>query len=329
MALKHRSWKRGTAAWLLAGLVACLAHGQTLASPVNPPTHSGPDLVPFVAAPYPGGAESMVPGTDERFFGGEDADGRFHDSPRGGKYYENSTYADSRSLVVVPPRFAPRPPAALVVFFHGNLATLSRDVVRRQKVVAQVEASSLNALLVAPQLAVDALDSSPGRFYEPGFLDAYLDEAARHLAERSGGRFDAAYAARLPVILVAYSGGYLATAFCLYHPSASRARIRGVLLLDALFGEEAKIAGWIAEAHESAFFVSAYSPASAALNATLASDLARAGVKVAHELPPTLVPGEVVLKFAPAAVHNDFVTAAWTHDPLQALLSRIRLGENR
>ena len=288
-----------------------------------------PEFVPFAAAPYPIDPDSTVPGTGERFFGGEDAGRRFHDSPRGGRYYENRTYADPNSLVVVPPRFDPTRPAALGVCFHGNLATLPRDVVRRQKVVAQVDASGLNALLVAPQLAVDALDSSPGRFYEPGFLDLYLEEAARHLAERSDGRFDAATVARLPVILVAYSGGYLATAFCLDDASASRARIRGVLLLDALFGEEAKFATWIAAAHERAFFVSAYSPAAAGLNATLASDLAREGVRVVQELPPTLMPGDVVLKSSPGAVHNDFVTQAWTRDPLRVLLSRVRLGEKR
>ena len=131
------------------------------------------------------------------------------------------------------------------------------------------------------------------------------------------------------MILVAYSGGYLAAAFCLHNPSASRARIRGVLLLDALFGEETKFADWIAEAHGSAFFVSAYSPAAATLNATLATDLARDGVKILHELPPTLKPGDVVLKSVPGAVHNDFVTQAWTRDPLRALLSRVKLGPAR
>ena len=65
------------------------------------------------------------------------------------------------------------------------------------------------------------------------------------------------------MILVAYSGGYLAAAFCLHNESRSRARIRGVLLLDALFGEERKFAEWITAAHDRAFFVSAYSQASA------------------------------------------------------------------
>ena len=283
--------------------------------------------MPFEQAPYPVPADSLVPGTDERFFSAEDEGGRFHLAPRGGKLYERGTYDDPRSLVVVPPSFDPARPAALVVFFHGNLARLERDVVDRQKVVAQIEASTLNALAVAPQLAVDALDSSPGRFYEPGFLDAYLGEAARHLAERSHGRFDAAFVRGLPVILVAYSGGYLAAAFCLAQPSAARDRIRGVILLDALFGEEQKFARWIATTHARNFFVSAYSPAAAGLDATLGADLAKNGIKVSTALPAVLMPGDIVLLSSPDAVHNDFVTAAWTRDPLRALLSRVELDQ--
>ena len=53
-----------------------------------------------------------------------------------------------------------------------------RDVVGRQAVVDQLEASGLNAVLVAPQFAVDALDSSAGHFWLPGAFAAFMDEAA-------------------------------------------------------------------------------------------------------------------------------------------------------
>ncbi len=285
------------------------------------------DLADFgAAAPYPLAGNIIIPETNEPFFA-RDADGRlFHDAPRGGRLFEHPTYDDKRSLVVVPPRFDPAKPAAVVLFFHGNLAVLERDVVRRQRVVAQVAGSRLNAVLVAPQLAVDALDSSPGRFYEREFLDGYLDEAARQLAARAGGRFTAEDAGRWPVILVAYSGGYLATAYCLPAQSGSRRRILGVVLLDALFGEEAKFAAWIAQARDTAFLVSAFSPSSAGLNGRLAADLAAHGVPVAPVLPAAMKAGAVVLRAAPGAEHNGFVTMAWTRDPLQDVLSRVDLG---
>ena len=42
-------------------------------------------------------------------------------------------------------------------------------------------------------------------------------------------------------------------------------------------------------------------------------------MNVMHALPPALVPGNVVLLAVPGAVHNDFVTLAWTRNPLEAL----------
>ena len=66
----------------------------------------------------------------------------------------------------------------MVIYFHGNGATLDRDVRARQQVPRQVTQSGLNAVLVAPQLAVDALDSTAGRFYEPGAFRRFVEEAA-------------------------------------------------------------------------------------------------------------------------------------------------------
>ena len=118
----------------------------------------------------------------------------------------------------------------------------------------------MNAALVAPQLAVDALDSSPGHFYEPGFFTSYLNAAEDRFAALSNGRATKQALQRLPVIIVAYSGGYLATAFTLqYEPPEGR--IRGVVLLDALFGEADRIERWIVARHDHAFFVSAFSKA--------------------------------------------------------------------
>lgn len=284
------------------------------------------ELVAIGVSAFPLKNNLLVPGTTEPFFQTDEGN-RFHLAPRGGKLYEHPTYDDPRSLLVLPPPASK--PQALVVFFHGNLATLERDVVGRQRVVAQFERSGLNAALVAPQLAVNALDSSPGRFYEQGFLDDYLAAAGTALAERSQGRFTAAEVDALPVILVAYSGGYLATAYSLPAQSHTKRRILGVVLLDALFGEEPKFADWLKEFRAKAFFVSAYSASSAALNGKLADELGRSGVTVLRTLPGRLKPGDVVLQAALTAVHNDFVTAAWTRDPLAAVLRRIDLGPER
>ena len=69
------------------------------------------------------------------------------------------------------------------MFFHGNQATLTRDVLERQQTARQLAQSDLNAVLVAPQLAVDAADSSAGNFWRPGAFAQFLDEAESKLAE--------------------------------------------------------------------------------------------------------------------------------------------------
>ncbi len=285
------------------------------------------DMVAFTNSPFP--YEGTVPEQDLPFLQ-QDPDGRqFHLSPRGGKLYADLTYSDRRSLLFIPPAFDPaKPDAAVVLFFHGNLATLNA-VESQQKVSRQLAASRINAVLVAPQMAIKALDSSAGRFYEPDFFPTYLHEAAVHLGELSGGRFDAAAIDRLPVVIVAFSGGYLPTAFTLhYAQQQSGTRIAGVILLDAMFGEIQKFEDWILRERDRTFFVSAYSKASMPLNQEVAAALRAQGVSVQDALTGRLGLGDVIFQAVPGVTHDDFVTQAWTASPLADVLARVRLAES-
>ena len=78
----------------------------------------------------------------------------------------------------VPETFDASKPGVIVVFFHGNGATLERDVRDRQLVPQQISDSGVNAVLLAPQLAVDAADSSAGKFWQPGGFKRFVDESA-------------------------------------------------------------------------------------------------------------------------------------------------------
>jgi hypothetical protein len=197
-------------------------------------------------------------------------------------------------------------------------------VVERQQVPRQLAQSNLNAVLVAPQLAIDALDSSAGGFWQSGAFARYLREADQKLASLAGDGMTAKDFATLPVILVAYSGGYLPAAWSLEVGAANR-RIAGVILLDAVYGETEKFAGWIEDHQTNAFFFSAFTASSAEGNGALQDQLMRDGLVFALDLTPCLEAGDIVfLDTGPNAVHNDFVTAAWTRDPLKALFDRIR-----
>ena len=133
-------------------------------------------LVPFEVSPFPYRGE--VPEKDQavpRRARGRPARPLFR--ARRGTYWEDETYSDQRVLLHIPKGFDPRRPALMVVFFHGNEATLTRDVRNRQQVPRQVAESGLNAVLVAPQFAVNALNSSAGRFWEPGVFAQFFNEA--------------------------------------------------------------------------------------------------------------------------------------------------------
>lgn len=299
-------------------------HALTVAEAVSPSVGKQKvGLVPFHASAFP--YRGNLPDHGGPFLDVTDGVRKGHTSARGGVYWEDTTYADRRVLLAIPEGFDPRRPALLVVYFHGNLGRIDRDVVDRQQVVRQVTESGLNAVLVAPQLAVDALDSSAGHFWEAGHFNRFLHEAGTRIAELYGDRktwqqrFDA-----MPVLIVAYSGGYLPAIYSLSAGSAS-ARIHGVVLLDALYGEEDKTMSWILRHGGGAFFVSAYGPSTREQNQSLQGLLAAKRVTFATSLPDRLDPGKVVfVDVGDDAAHGDFVTHAWDTDPLRHVLSLVR-----
>lgn len=277
-------------------------------------------LVSFEITPFPYRGE--VPEKNQPFLDVVDGERRGHHTARGGTYWEDETYSDQRVLLHIPRGFDPRRPVLMVVFFHGNEATLQRDVRMRQEVPRQITQSGLNAVLVAPQFAVNALDSSPGRFWEPGVFAQFVSEAGERLTElygdeRARGAFRSA-----PVVIAAYSGGYSPTAFILQSGRIEN-RLRGVVLFDALYGQFDKFSGWLVR-RPPAFFVSAFGKASREENTTLQHILTERGVRFQSELPAKLTPGSVTFVSATDEVnHLDFMTAAWVDDPLKVVLARI------
>jgi hypothetical protein len=251
-----------------------------------------------------------------------DENGRLgHKSPRGGVHWEDETYNDRHVLVAASPNFDPKAPGVIVVYFHGNNATLKRDVVGRQQAPRQVAASRLNAVLVAPQMAVDARDSSAGNFWREGAFAAFLDEAEAKIAKFYPNASHADFE-RYPVVIVAYSGGYLPAAYSLAHGGA-RDRVKGVVLLDALYGEPDKFARWIEQERGRAFFVSAFSQSSRSENAALRARLERDGVPTVAGVPAEIGAGTVAFVDAGDVAHEDFVNYAWTSDPLTDILARV------
>ena len=269
------------------------------------------------AFPY----EGTVPDTGLPFLDATQ-DGQIgHLSARGGFYAAQTTYSDRRSLLHVGAGYRGSTRSLVVVFFHGNGATLTRDVMARQRVAEQFDASGVDGVLIAPQLAVDAWDSSAGHFWDSRFAPRYLNEAFSHLAPMSG--LSLAALRRSRVVLVAYSGGYLPLSCCLSEDGLGR-RLAGVVLLDALYGEQERFERWISAHHRRAFFVSAWGNSSLSENVALNLALASRDITVQTRAPQQLSGGGVWSVPSLAAEHIDFVTRAWVDEPLRDLLSRMR-----
>ncbi|HEV2155598.1 alpha/beta hydrolase [Bradyrhizobium sp.] len=262
------------------------------------------------------------PASDAPFLNISKGDRRGHRSYSGRVYWQDETYSDSRVLVHVPEHFDVRKPGVIVVFFHGNGATLERDVRDRQLVPQQITDSGANAILLAPQMAVDAADSSAGKFWQAGGLKRFMEESANHLARLTGDPNSARAFANMPIVIVGYSGGFLPTAWSLEVGGISD-RVRGVVLLDAIYGEMDKFASWI-ESHRSGFFVSSYTRYTARRDRELISMLRQKGISVSEGMDGPLRPGSVVfVETGEGITHRDYVNRAWTQYPLKDVLVKM------
>jgi hypothetical protein len=276
-------------------------------------------LVPFDTAPFP--YHGTMPDSAAPFLNVDEGGRKGHRTGSGRVYWEDQTYNDNRVLLHIPKGFDIRRPALMMVFFHGHGATLQRDVLARQKVPDQISASNANVVLVAPQLAVDAADSSAGKFWQPGVFGRFIGEAGQQLARMHGDRKSLRTFASMPVMIVAYSGGYVAAASAIERGGLKK-RVRGVVLLDSLYGDLDKFAHWI-EADPSAFFVSVYLGSTRNQNAQFENILAAHDVDVSPEINTRLATGGVAVVPGGDGRHRDLVTHAWVENPIIDILKRL------
>ena len=276
-------------------------------------------LVDFETAPFP--YHGVVPGSNRPFLSAGEPGERRHVNFRGRVFWESKTFGDDHVLLHIPSGFDPNRPAVMVVFFHGHGATLQRDVRDRQGLPAQISAAGVNAVLVAPQFAVDAADSSAGKFWEPDGFKRFLGEAAQKLSSLYGDPRSAAAFAKMPIVIVAYSGGFGPTLSVLARGGAKE-RIRGLVLLDALYAGIDQFADWIAD-NRATFFVSSYTPHTAYHNADLEHQLSERSVPYDSELRRNHLQGMVTFLPAGDVSHRDFVTHAWADNPIKDILVRM------
>jgi len=276
---------------------------------VPPARQATTTLVPFESAPFPV-RSAANDGNHVRI------------NFRSRVSWEKGAFNDPRVLLHIPKGFDPNKPSVMVVFFHGHGATLTRDVLNRQEVPEQISESRANAVLVAPQLAYDARSSNPGNLWEPGAFARFVREAGVQLTRLYGDPRAAQTFANMPIIIVAYSGGYLSAATSLERGGLKN-RVRGVVLLDALYGELDGFANWISR-NRSGFFVSSWTRSTQRRNSQLEEMLSERDVTFGHALRTSRLDGRVVFLPGDDGIrHRDFVNHAWANKPIKDILDRL------
>jgi hypothetical protein len=298
---------------------------DTLAAPSFPSFRSGSDIR---LPPLPRAVTSLVPMDSAPFpVRNASADGdHVRINFRSRVSWEKGAFSDPRVLLHIPQGFDPNKPAVMVVFYHGHGATLTRDVLNRQQVAEQISEAGANAVLVAPQLAYDARSSNPGKLFESGAFARMVREAGDQLTRLYGDPRAAKTFAGMPVIIVAYSGGYLSAATSIER-GGLKGRVRGIVLLDALYGELGGFASWVNQ-NRSGFFVSSWTQSTRGRNAELERMLGDRDVTVARALKTPNLNGKVVFVAGEEGIrHRDFVNHAWADKPIKDIL--VRLPEYR
>ena len=200
---------------------------------------------------------------------------------------------DDTVIVFVPAkyRFRPDEGVAALVHYHGHNSSAERALTAHA-LREQLVDSRQNAILVVPQLALLAADSSCGRLVTPGafarLLGGAISTAAR-LGHRTLGDSRFPQRPRLGrICMSAHSGGYHAAACSLLHGGVD---ISETYLFDALYAESEVFRDWVVERRDQpatsrhklvSYFTSGTTTESQ--NSTLRAALEQAGVLVSEEL---------------------------------------------
>ncbi|MCA9774937.1 MAG: hypothetical protein KC466_21130 [Myxococcales bacterium] len=276
-------------------------------------------LVHMAAAPYPYDAD---PNRNEpAFFQGRDpTTGEGTRSRADRTFSAGGNYADDRVLIHVPPGFDPARPFRILLFFHGHLATLRRDVVGRYDIPGQVNASGRNVILIAPQLARDAIDSHPGKLIRQNGVADLLAEALPVVARETG--LDPDRLARAPVVLAGFSGGNIAVVTALERGGIP-GRIAGVILMDALFSEMDRYARWFEANDQRAFLFVLYGEATERNTDELIAAFRERNLRFAVRFPAGEIAGDANFFIRVETKHVDIPSDGPPRAPLAAILHRL------
>lgn len=158
------------------------------------------------------------------------------------------------ALLYVPTGFVPSPSVSMVVYIHGFnncVANIVRPTASGQpcktggavrnayNLIAQLEASGRNALLLCPEVAFDRASADPGQLGVTNGFRALVKEALLQV-QADLGPIDVDKLG--PVVVASHSGGYAAAAGIAQRGGVP---ISEVYLLDSLYGNSSDFESWM------------------------------------------------------------------------------------
>ena len=219
----------------------------------------------------------------------------------------------------LPDNFDAAKPIHIVLYFHGNLYDETFEhVVARQKLAEQVADANINAVLIAPYFG-DSVAQNTGTFGSENGFKKFMQEAFKHVATLAQVSMQTLEHA--PIALIAYSGGF-GPAKALFTNDVD---IDSVLLLDAHYGPQKAFVGKavaIAK-RKRGVFVSAYSQGTNYRAEQFETQFRVIGEHLEKFVPDSFSPGMVAQQFVVGKdIHFDFVTRAWTANPVTDFLKK-------
>lgn len=151
-----------------------------------------------------------------------------------------SPYRDATVIAYVPSHYRPSRDGAVsvVVHFHGHNSTAERAMIAHQ-LREQFYDSKQNAILLVPELAVMAPDSSCGKLEAQGGFARLVEDALVTIAGRAAIPEDPSVGR---ICVSAHSGGYHAAACAI---RSGGVNVHEVWLFDALYGDVEIFRDWV------------------------------------------------------------------------------------
>lgn len=143
-----------------------------------------------------------------------------HPSRANGNYYQGqfydarTSYSEQRVGIYIPAHFDRKKPFYFMVYLHGWNNSIS-NVLFTEKLIDQIELSKKNVMLIIPELAKNAQDSSGGNLDDENGLALMMQDVKQKLTQLLG--YPKPFLNTGRVILTAHSGGYNPMANCLMH----------------------------------------------------------------------------------------------------------------